>query len=107
MGVTTAGGCDWGLAEGADWIETDNVTNSGPGLAPFNVRPNADTGPREASVDIAGQKLKVRQAASGACSSTHLSVGQTASGSLESTDCRSGQPERPTAPADLSPLPGR
>ncbi|HVF42474.1 MAG TPA: zinc-dependent metalloprotease family protein [Pyrinomonadaceae bacterium] len=107
VGMTTGAGCDWGLAEGAAWIDTSPNVLVGPGPASYTVQPNTNNGPREASVDIAGQRLKVRQAASAACSSTQLAFGQTASGNLDTTDCRSGQPERTTALADLYTFEGR
>ena len=107
IGMMTGAGCDWGLAEGASWIDAPAAALVGPGTAFYNVQPNANTGPREATADVAGQRFKVRQAASTACSSSPLAVGQTASGSLESTDCRAGQPERPTTFADLYTFAGR
>jgi hypothetical protein len=107
VNMATGAGCDWGLAEGAEWIDANAPSASGPGTVFYNVLPNTNTGPREASVDIAGQKLKVRQAASSVCSSSQLAFGQTAPGTLEPTDCHSGQPERPMTLADLYTFAGR
>jgi hypothetical protein len=101
VNMITGGGCEWGLAEGADWIDVNGSSVIGPGTAFYTVQANTGAGPRQASVDIAGQKLIVTQAASSACGSNPISVGQTISGSLDTTDCRSGQPERPNAFIDL------
>ncbi|HVF44141.1 MAG TPA: zinc-dependent metalloprotease family protein [Pyrinomonadaceae bacterium] len=105
--MTTGAGCDWGLAEGAEWIDANVPAVNGPGTAFYNVQPNTNTGPREASADVAGQTLKVRQAASPSCTFGGITIGQTAVGSLDTTDCRSGQPERPNAFIDLYTFAGR
>ncbi|HYY97617.1 MAG TPA: Calx-beta domain-containing protein, partial [Pyrinomonadaceae bacterium] len=111
VNVTAGDSCEWGLAEGADWVDTSGPSASGSGAASYTVRANADTGPRQASIDIAGQKLTVRQAASSACGSKPIAFGQTVEGRLTAPnpdvkpavagDCRSGQPERPNAFIDL------
>jgi hypothetical protein len=99
----TRGDCAWGLAEGAEWLDTNEPSSSGAGTgaASYNVLANTNTGPRQATIDIAGQTLTVSQAASSACSSSQIGFGQTLSGALETSDCRSGQPERANAFIDL------
>jgi hypothetical protein len=101
--TATRGDCAWGLAEGAAWLDTNGPSSSGAGTgtASYNVQANTNTGPRQATIDIAGQPLTVRQAASSACSSSPIGFGQTLSGALETSDCRSGQPERANAFIDL------
>ena len=101
VNMSTGGGCEWALAEGADWIDANGPTLSGPGTASYTVQANTGAGPRQASVDIAGRKLIVMQAASSACGSNPIAIGQTISGSLDTTDCRAGQPDRPNAFIDL------
>ena len=103
VNVTTGGGCDWGLAEGAEWLDTSGSSSSGvgAGTGSYNVLANTNAGPRQATIDIAGKTLTVTQAASSSCSSSPIGLGQTLSGALEATDCRSGQPERPDAFIDL------
>jgi hypothetical protein len=100
VNITTGVGCDWGLAEGAEWLDAGS-SSSGPGTGSYNVLANTNTGPRQATIDIAGQTLTVSQAASPACSSSPIGFGQTLTGALETADCRSGQPERANAFIDL------
>jgi hypothetical protein len=73
----------------------------GPGGGSFTVAPNTTTGPRQASVDVAGVRMTIRQAAAPACFGAQLSLPQSVQGALASTDCRLGQPGHPLAPADL------
>ncbi|MFL6282009.1 MAG: Calx-beta domain-containing protein [Pyrinomonadaceae bacterium] len=107
VNVSTAGGCEWGLADGAEWIDTSATSSSGPGTGSFNVHANTNSGQRQVTLDVAGQKLIVRQAASPTCGTSTIRVGQTISGSLETSDCRSGVPERPDAFMDLYKFAGR
>jgi hypothetical protein len=107
VNVTTGGGCVWGLAEGSEWIDANGPSANGPGAGLYTVRANTSNGPRQSSVDIAGQTLTVRQAASPACQATLVPVGVIWSGSLDANDCRSGQPERPGAFIDLYTFVGR
>jgi hypothetical protein len=104
--VTTENDCRWSVAEGADWIEA-NMSGTGGGGGVFMVAPNTNTGPRQASLDIAGLKVTVRQAASPSCVGSQIAPGQTVSGALAPDDCRSGQPERPNASLDLYTFTGR
>jgi hypothetical protein len=101
IGVITSGGnCVWAEAEGADWIDT-NGSGVGSGGGTFTVAANTG-GPRQAVIDIAGQKLTVKQAASPACGGgAQIGFGQTISAALAPTDCRSGQPDRANAHIDL------
>ncbi|HEX7313227.1 MAG TPA: zinc-dependent metalloprotease family protein [Pyrinomonadaceae bacterium] len=101
VGVNAGGGCNWGVAEGSDWITPSVLAGSGSGLVPYTVAPNTTTGPREAAVDIGAQKFIVRQAAAAGCGSTPIAIGQTVNGSLAATDCRSGQTNRVNSFIDL------
>jgi hypothetical protein len=98
--LTTGAGCAWAVAEGADWIDS-NSSGAGTGTFTFTVAPNTNSGPRQAVLDIAGQKLTVRQASSPACTASQVSPGQSVTGALAASDCRSGQPERVNASLDL------
>src|SRR3712207_3404932 len=49
VGMATGGGCEWGLAEGAPWIDTSAGVLVGPGSARSHVSPNTDSRPREAT----------------------------------------------------------
>jgi hypothetical protein len=98
--LTTGTSCAWAVAEGADWIDS-NSTGAGTGTFTFTVAPNTNSGPRQAALDIAGQKLMVRQAASPTCTAAQMLPGQSVTGALATSDCRSGQPERNNAALDL------
>ena len=101
IGVNTSQiNCEWGVAEGADWIDAPGGGVGGGG-GTFNVAPNTNSGPRQATIDVAGQMVVVRQAASPNCVGAQISPGQNIPGALAPTDCRSGQPGHPLAPLDL------
>ena len=100
VGVTAGAGCAWGVAEGADWLDTGVLAGSGPGNVPYTVAAN-NRAPHETIVDIGGQKLIVKQAGSAGCGATPLVIGQTVNGSLSSNDCRVGQTGRADAFVDL------
>ncbi|HEX8723552.1 MAG TPA: zinc-dependent metalloprotease family protein [Pyrinomonadaceae bacterium] len=99
--VVTPSSCPWSLSEGADWITTQEAALSGTAAAAFTVAPNTNSGPRQASIDAAGNKVTVRQAAAPSCFGAQIVPGQTVQGALSPTDCRSGQPGRANAPLDL------
>ncbi len=111
VGITTGGGCDWGVAESAVWI-TPGAAGSGSGTVSFNVAPN-NGAPRSTVVDIAGRQVTVRQAGSPAClaTATQIAFGQTLNGALASSDCvavaPAGEPERTSAFTDLYTFTGR
>ena len=99
--VSATGGCNWGVAEGADWITvTSGDAGSGNGAVNYTVAANAG-GPRSARVNVGGQILTVTQQASANCGSTTIATGQTLSAALGSPDCRSGQTSRPNAFIDV------
>jgi hypothetical protein len=101
VGVSTSqANCEWAIAEGADWLDAP-FTAVGSGGTTFNVAPNTNSGPRQASMDVAGQKVTVRQAASPTCVGAQISPGANIPAALAPTDCRSGQPDHPLAPLDL------
>ncbi|MDT5295668.1 MAG: hypothetical protein QOJ76_2548 [Acidobacteriota bacterium] len=104
--VTSQDDCQWSVSTGAEWIAA-NMTAVGGGGGDFRVEPNTSTGPREATLDVAGQKLTVRQAASPTCVGSQIAPGQTVGGTLAPTDCRSGQPDRANASLDLYTFTGR
>ncbi|HEX3558273.1 MAG TPA: zinc-dependent metalloprotease family protein, partial [Pyrinomonadaceae bacterium] len=107
IGVNAPAGCSWDVAEGASWLTvTGGAPGAGPGTPAYTVAANTGA-PREAIVDVAGQKLTVLQAASNACASQQINVGQSVSGSLDTGDCLSGQPDRPNTLADLYTFTGR
>jgi hypothetical protein len=98
IGITTGAGCAWGVAEGANWIDSSAApSGSGSGSAPYTVAANANSGPRFAVVDIAGQKLTVEQAGSPSCAPTQIGFNQSLSGSLAANGCVAGQADRPNA----------
>jgi hypothetical protein len=100
-GVSTSqSNCEWSVAEGADWLDAP-FTAVGSGSTTFNVGPNTNSGPREASMDVAGHRVTVRQAASPSCVGAQIVPGVSIQGTLAPTDCRSGQPDHPLAPLDL------
>ncbi|HEX7173748.1 MAG TPA: M12 family metallo-peptidase, partial [Pyrinomonadaceae bacterium] len=99
--VSATGGCNWGVAEGANWITvTAGDSGSGSGAVSYTVAPNTG-GPRAARINVAGQILTVTQQASAACGSTPVATGQTLNGTLGSPDCRSGQTGRVNAFIDI------
>ena len=101
VGVSTSqSNCEWAIAEGADWLDAP-FTAVGGGTTTFNVAPNTNSGPRQATMDVAGQRVTVRQAASPACVGAQIAPGQNIPAALAPTDCRSGQPDHPLAPLDL------
>ncbi|HYN86435.1 MAG TPA: M12 family metallo-peptidase [Pyrinomonadaceae bacterium] len=99
--VATGAGCNWGVAEGAQWLTVSSgETGTGPGAAVLNVAANTGS-PRAARVDVAGRTLEINQDASPNCSTTQLALDQTVAGALAAGDCHSGQPERPNSFVDL------
>ena len=101
VGVSTSqSNCEWAVAEGAEWLDAP-FTAVGSGSTTFNVAPNTNSGPREAAMDVAGQRVTVRQAASPSCVGSQITPGQSIPGALAPSDCRSGQPDHPLAPLDL------
>ena len=101
VAVVTPTSCPWSLTEGADWITAQAGLTSGPVTAAYTVAPNTNSGPRQATMDAGGTKVRVRQAASSSCVGSQLTPGQTIAGSLAPSDCRAGQPGRSLAPLDL------
>jgi hypothetical protein len=99
--VNITSNCAWGVAEGVDWVTPAVSAGSGSANIPYTVGANTNTGPRETFVEIGGQKLSVKQAASPTCGGTLLGFGQSVGGALADTDCRSGQPGHADAPADI------
>ena len=97
---TTQANCEWGMAEGVEWIDAPGAF-AGSGAAAFTVAPNTNAGPRQATIDAAGNRVTVRQAASPSCVGAQLTPGQTVTGALAPSDCRAGQPGRERAPLDL------
>ena len=103
---TTQGNCDWALAEGAEWV-VSTAAGVGSGSGTFTVLVNTNSGPRETTMDVAGNSVVVRQAASPSCVAAQLSPGQSLPGTLSTEDCRAAQPGHPNAPADLYTFAGR
>jgi hypothetical protein len=101
VNVTAGTGCNWAVAEGASWLTiTSGEMGTGNGIVNYSVTANS-AGPREVLADIAGQQLRVTQAASASCRITPISPGQTLNGTLATSDCLSGQTDRPNAFIDL------
>jgi hypothetical protein len=101
VGVSTSqANCEWAIAEGAEWLDAP-FTAVGSGSMTFNVAPNTNSGPRQATMDVAGQTVFVTQAASPTCVVGQITPGQNIAGALTPSDCRSGRPDHPLAPLDL------
>ena len=97
---TTQSNCEWAIAEGADWLSAP-FSAVGGGATTFDVAPNTNSGPRQATMDVAGIMVTVRQAASPTCVGAQVSPGANIQAALAPSDCRSGQPDHPLAPLDL------
>ena len=73
VNLTAGGGCAWGVAEGASWLDVTPTAGSGSGTLNYTVAANSG-GPRRVFVDIGGQRYSVLQAASPSCGvDTHQS----------------------------------
>jgi all-beta uncharacterized protein/BACON domain-containing protein len=60
--VTTARDCTWSASSGASWVTlTSASTGQGSGSVAYRVAENADPTPRNASVDVNGQKVSIAQ----------------------------------------------
>jgi hypothetical protein len=99
--VNITSNCSWGVAEGAPWVTFNSEAGSGNSSVGFTVAANTNAGPREAIVEIGGQKLSLKQAASSGCGGTQLSFGPSVGASLADSDCRSAQTGRNNSPADI------
>ncbi|MCA1633856.1 MAG: pre-peptidase C-terminal domain-containing protein [Acidobacteria bacterium] len=90
------------MAEGTPWLTvTAGASGVGSGASVYSVAPNTG-GPLSALMDIAGQKATITQDASPNCAMVPIGDGgQLPNTNLSAADCRSGQPERANAAADL------
>ncbi len=99
--VSVTSGCVWGVAEGANWITFASEAGTGNGSVGYTVAANTNSGPREAIVEIGGQKLTIKQAAATGCGGSQINPGASISASLTDSDCRSGQGGHVNSPADI------
>jgi hypothetical protein len=64
IAIAAGAGCAWVASSAAEWVTiTSAKSGTGPGTVTFTAAPNTVTTSRESTIDAAGQKVTVRQAA--------------------------------------------
>ncbi|MGE0444544.1 MAG: BACON domain-containing carbohydrate-binding protein [Vicinamibacterales bacterium] len=61
ISVETAEACGWSASSGEEWVQVASMTGTGPGSAEFVVDRNSGAA-RSASLDVAGNTIRLRQA---------------------------------------------